>query len=363
VQPGFAKESQRDGVDPPVDGTRSTADPVAEGAAAAGDPTPNPVGAPLATSSTRVRRSRRREAIKTLVRLAKAVADVDPASIEATAEQFGSRRPYLAPIAWAAGSLVLLVRGIKLLIMNWRLLLIQLLPAAWIWIAMYDLKQHTLRGAPFREIRPGGVILLSAVCIALSIAAFWCNVAFAYAIDRPPPPLIRPAARRTNKHMGSIVSAGFLVGGMLAGAAVLIPRLDMYWLFVVCLSAVLGIMILSFIAVPAHIIGKRPQKLPPKQAIGRTATGWALSAVAMTPGVVLDRVGLIMIGIPGLRILGFIILSIGTTLYAAGMSTVKAVKISIKLGHSDDTAEPHAGSTVGAGDGLTPDRDGAPTPD
>jgi hypothetical protein len=51
----------------------------------------------------------------------------------------------------------------------------------------------------------------------------------------------------------------------------------------------------------------------------------------MTPGFILDRAGLILLGIPGLHLLGLVLLSIGTALYAAGMSSVKAVKLSMKL--------------------------------
>jgi hypothetical protein len=38
-----------------------------------------------------------------------------------------------------------------------------------------------------------------------------------------------------------------------------------------------------------------------------------------------------MLGLPHLHILGLIVLSIGTALYAAGMSSVNAVKLSMKL--------------------------------
>jgi len=48
-----------------------------------------------------------------LVRAVRAVADADPAQIEAATRQFGQSRRYLTPVAWAAGSIVLLVRGIK----------------------------------------------------------------------------------------------------------------------------------------------------------------------------------------------------------------------------------------------------------
>ena len=265
-----------------------------------------------------------------LVRLAQAVAEADPQTIESAARRFGESRPFLAPVAWAAGTIVLLVRGVKLLLLNWRLTLIQVVPAAWIWIVMWDLKQHTLRGAPFRQITLGGMIAVVVAAILVSIAAFWCNTVFAFAIDTPPPK-IRPATRKANKHWIQITVFGTVVGLALGVAAAVVPRLDETWLYILTLGAVLSVMLISFVAVPARIIGRKPQKLPPKQAIGRTATGWALSGVAMAPGFVLDRIGLIMLGVSGLHVLGFVVLSLGTALYAAGMSSVKAVKLSIKL--------------------------------
>jgi hypothetical protein len=36
--------------------------------------------------------------------------------------------------------------GLKLLFSNWRLTLVQILPAMWIWLAMFDLKEHALHG-------------------------------------------------------------------------------------------------------------------------------------------------------------------------------------------------------------------------
>ncbi len=275
-------------------------------------------------------RTRWRARVDELIRLSRAVADADADTIESTARRFGESRSYLAPVAWAAGTMVLLIRGIKLLLLNWRLSLIQFVPAGWIWLVMFELKQHTLRGAPFRQVTLGGMIVVTALSIVVSVAAFWCNTVFAFAIDDPPP-AIRPAVRRTNRHLPAISVFGALLGVALAFAVVIVPRINSTWLYIVTLGALLSAMLVSFVAVPARIIGRKPQKLPPKQAIGRTATGWALSGVAMSPGFILDRIGLILIGVPGLRILGIALLSVGTALYAAGMSSVKAVKMSIKL--------------------------------
>src|SRR5215470_14069388 len=69
-------------------------------------------------------RSRTRRTLARLMSFARAVADADPVEIESTARRLGESRTYLAPVAWAAGAIVLLIRGIKLLFLNWRLSLI-----------------------------------------------------------------------------------------------------------------------------------------------------------------------------------------------------------------------------------------------
>jgi len=276
-------------------------------------------------------RSRTRRTLARLMSFARAVADADPVEIESTARRLGESRTYLAPVAWAAGAIVLLIRGIKLLFLNWRLSLIELVPAVWLWLVLWDLKQHTLRGEAFRQITAGGTLLLFVLCAAVSIASFWCNTVFAFAISDPPPPRIAPAARKAKPHLARIVRAGILMGAILAIGAGVVPRLDATWLYLIAIGGLYALMLISFVAVPARILGVKKSKLPPRQAIGSWTIGGALSAVAMTPGFVLDRLGLIMLGIPQLRIPGFLLLSIGTALYAAGMSSVKAVKLSMKF--------------------------------
>lgn len=275
-------------------------------------------------------RTRPARAVAGLVRAARAVADADPAAIEESALQLGESRRYLAPVAWAAGALVLLVRGVKLLILNWRLTLVELVPAAWVWLVMWDLKQHTLRGEAFRQLTVGGLLLMAAVSVAASIASFWCNTVFAFAISERPP-RIAPAARQAKPHRPRILRAGTLMGITLVIGATAIPRIDSAWLYLSAIGALYAVMLISFVAVPARILGVRKQRLPPKQALGRWTVAMALSAVAMTPGFVLDRLGLILLGVPHLHLVGLVLLSTGTALYAAGLSSVRAVKLSMKL--------------------------------
>jgi hypothetical protein len=275
-----------------------------------------------------------------------AIVNADPAAIEAASRQLGESRKYLAPVAWAAGTLVLLVQGIKLLILNWRLSLVQLIPAAWVWLASWDLKQHLLHGMSFAKLPFLARAALAIAIVAFTIAAFWCNTVFAFAIDHPPPPRILPAWRRAREGRRQVLQWGLTVGGALAFATVVVPRFAGVWLFSLILSAVLAVMLISFVAVPARIIGVTRQKLPPREAIGRVAAGGTLSAVAMAPGFLLGRVGLILLGLHHFHILGFIMLSIGTALYAAGMSSVKAVKLSMKLTPSAASTTPGSASAA-----------------
>lgn len=269
--------------------------------------------------------------VKRFRALVLAVADTDPDTVDRIMREMGSRRFFLAPLAWAAGSVVLMLRGITLILTNWRLTLIQLVPAMLIWLGMYEMSRYALHGAELRTLSPGWLLVGSLLIIAATMASFWCNTVFAFAIDAIPPK-IRPAIRATQRRIRPVLIAGLLGGVLLSFAALVLPRFGKRWVFEAVLLGTLGLLIVAFVAVPARILQRPPRKLPPREAVGRTLVGWFVSAVAMAPGFILDRVGLVLMGVPGLRILGFVLLTLGTALFAAGMSSVKAVKMSIKLG-------------------------------
>jgi hypothetical protein len=85
--------------------------------------------------------------IGTLVR---AIQDNDEARIEEAILRLSRSRRIFAPLAFAVGAFVMLFDGLRLLVTNWRLTLVQILPAMWIWLAMLDLKAHTLHGKSFK---------------------------------------------------------------------------------------------------------------------------------------------------------------------------------------------------------------------
>jgi hypothetical protein len=265
------------------------------------------------------------------VAVVRSVVDLDPATLESATRELGSSRWWLAPVAWAAGTLVLLLRGVKLLFLNWRLSLVQLLPAFWIWLASWDLKRHLLHGREFHALAWPLLLVLGAAVVVLTVAAYACNTIFALAIDGPPPPRVGPATRRAWSYRKSVLAWGLPMGLLLVVATGLIPRTGRLWLFSLVLSATIALMLVTFVAMPARILGVAKLKATPRERIGGALAGGAVSAVAMGPGFVLDRLGLILLSTTGAHVLGFALLSLGAALYAAGMSSVKAVKLSMRL--------------------------------
>jgi hypothetical protein len=259
-----------------------------------------------------------------------AVADADPQQIEATARRFGSSRRILAPVAWVAAMLVLVVRGIKLLMSNWRLLLIELVPATWVWVTLWDLRREGLRAPPLRDVTVGDVLLAVSVAATFSIAALWCNCVFGFAISLPEP-RVRPGVRATWPHRWRLLAAGFVVGAGVAACFALIPRLDQWWVYAGAVWAMYGIMLSSLVVMPAWVIGIQRRRFGPIETVQRWVTGWALAAVAMTPGFLVARFGGLLVDISRLQVLGYVVLTLGAILYAAGLSSVKAVTLSMKL--------------------------------
>src|SRR5438067_4450245 len=101
----------------------------------------------MATESSRRGSDRRSSALSARIgSLVRAIEANDEAKIEEAILRLSRSRRLLSPLAFAVGAFVMLFDGLRLLVANWRLTLVQILPAMWIWLAMVDLKAHALHG-------------------------------------------------------------------------------------------------------------------------------------------------------------------------------------------------------------------------
>jgi hypothetical protein len=273
------------------------------------------------------RRPARRAQVR---RFVQAVRDSDLDTANEVILRLSQSRRWLAPLALGVGAFAMLFVGVKLLFTNWRLTLIQVLPAMWIWAAMFDLKAHVLHDKSFHVLTGPVVIPLVLAVALITAASFYLNAVFAYAISGPGQPLIRPAFTRARAHRVMILGSGLVVGILLGLCVIVVTRWGRPW-FTLALSVVIGIMMICYVAVPARLIGIKTTQ-PKRDKLAATAVGGIVGAVVCTPPYLLGRLGLVMLGwSQAFFILGIIVLAIGLMLQAGATSAVKTVKMSAKL--------------------------------
>ena len=278
------------------------------------------------------RRPRHRITRAQTARFIQAVRDSDQATVNEMVLRLSRTRPWLAPLAFAVGAFAMLFDGVKLLFTNWRLTLIQVLPAMWIWAAMFDLKAHALHDKAFHVlIGPAIVIPLVLGIAVVTAASFYLNAVFAFAIVQPGRPQIRPAFTQARQHLLVVLGSGAVVGVLLGLATVVVSRWGRFW-FAFALSIVVGIMMVCYVAIPSRLIGMKTT-FSKRDKLAASVVGGTIGAVVCTPPYALGRVGLIMLGSSTHVIfaLGVVFFAVGLTLQAGATGAVKTVKMSAKL--------------------------------
>ena len=299
------------------------------------------------------RRVRLTSQIRNLVHVIREGSD---AQVEEAVIDLSRRHRYYAPLAFVVSAFVMLFEGVRLLVSNWRLLLIEILPAMWIWLAMLDIKAHVLHGKTLHVLRGPVLIPLVLAVMAITIGSFFLNAVFAFAIAKPGPPQIRPAFAEARSHLAVIFLSGGLIGLALGFSTLVVTRWGLWW-FAISLSIVVGVMMVSYVAVPSRLIGMKTT-YSKRDALKATAVGGALGALVCSPPYALARVGLLMLGSKALFIPGIIVIAVGFTLQAGATGAVKAVKMSAKLvagtrpaavGATAAGGPPASGAQTGAG--------------
>ena len=261
--------------------------------------------------------------------LVHAIQADDEAAVEAAIFELSRSRRIFAPLVFAVGAFVMLFQGLRLLFSNWRLTLVQVLPAMWIWAALLDLKVHAFKGHEFRVWGSLEQVVLVVAIAFFSAASFYLNAVFAFAITQPGKPEIRPAFTLARKHLHVVLLVGIVVGVALGISAIVVPRWGQFW-FTLSLGTVIGVMMLTYVTVPARIVGIRPTGSR-RDKLAASAIGGTLGALICTPPYVIGRIGILLLGSHVLFVLGVVLLFLGLTLQAGATGAVKAIKMSAKL--------------------------------
>src|SRR6185369_15301841 len=158
------------------------------------------------------RRSRREVLVTQGRALIDAIESGDEAAVESAVLALSRSRRIFAPLVFAVGAFVMLFQGLRVVFVNWRLLLIQVLPAMWIWAALLDLKAHVVKGKDFHTWTGPGALSLVVLIALVTAAGFFLNAVFAFSITQPGRPQIRPAFALARQHLPVVLGAGLVVG-------------------------------------------------------------------------------------------------------------------------------------------------------
>jgi len=262
-------------------------------------------------------------------RLVAAIRTGDEAMVESTIRTLSRRSRWLAPLAMAVGAFSMLFQGVKLLFTNWRLTLVQILPAMWIWAAMLDLKAHVFHGKEFHVLR--GPLLVPVVLAIASItaAAYFLNAVFAFAVSKPGAPQIRPAFGEARAHKATVLGWGFAIGLALGFSTMVVQRWGVRW-FGFSLGTVVGVMMVTYVLVPSRLLGVKSGRSR-RDKLTAAAIGGTVGAAVCSPPYFLGRVAILMLGSHTFRILAVVLLAVAVVLQTGATSAVRAIKLSAKL--------------------------------
>jgi len=215
--------------------------------------------------------------------------------------------------------------GVLLLIRNWRLTLLQLVPALWISGMTWNLRHHVFANP---DITTGISILAAVGMLLVAQAAYWCNATFAYTLVQDSTTDFGAAFRDTRPHWRLIGGLALLTGCLQAVIWLLVPHVQPR-LLAAALLAMYVVQVYLFIAIPSWLLGVRKTGTRRERTIQTMTTG-VLSGVASTPGFLFNRIGLLLLG-GSLWIVGVVLVAIAAVLHVTASSSVRVVKMSLRL--------------------------------
>ena len=166
--------------------------------------------------------------------------------------------------------------------------------------------------------------------------AYWCNATFAYTMVQGATTDIRAAFREARPHWRLVGGLALLTASVQSVIWLLAPHTHVKWLLI-ALLVMFVVQVYLFIAIPSWLLGVRKSGTRKERTTQSLTTG-VLSGVASTPGFLLNRIGLLLMGTGSLFFLGVAVVSIGAVLHVTASSSVRVVKMSVRLRGSEGEA-------------------------
>jgi hypothetical protein len=272
--------------------------------------------------------SRRADLLARLKLFVRSVERGDESMVEEVLRLSGSRRLF-APLAYLVGAFAMLLEGLRRLLHDWRVIPIELLPAVWLWLAMYDLRLQVLKGSSYHSAHEGELVAIGAAIVAVTVAALFLNVVFAFAVADERTASLSASVRAAGARRRTIVLVGLVVGLLLALSVTAGPQLS-HRLFILSLGASVGLLMIVYLSLPSRLLGVDVRR-PRRDRLAASAIGATLSLLVTAPFYVISRVGILMLGSTVLAIPGYLLLTVGVLFQAGGIGAVRAIRMSSAL--------------------------------
>jgi hypothetical protein len=140
---------------------------------------------------------------------------------------------------------------------------------------------------------------------------------------------VRTAFAEARRHWRLIGGLALLTGGLQGLIWLLVPRLDTGWLWL-AYFVMFAVQIYLFVAIPCWLVGVRKTGTRRDRTTQSVTTG-VLGGVAAIPGFLLNRIGWLLLGAGAVGIVGGVLLAIGAVLHVTASSSVRVVKMSVRL--------------------------------
>jgi len=273
--------------------------------------------------------SRRADLLTRLRWFVRSVEAGDESMVEEVLRLSSSRRLF-APLAYLVGAFAMLFEGLRRLLHHWRAVPVELVPAVWLWLAMYDLRLQVLKGRSFHSAHETDLVVLVAVLIVgLTVLALFLNVVFAFAVADEQDFSVSGSLRAARLRARPIVVVGLVVGGLLAASVMAGPQLEHRW-FTLSLGVSVGLLMVVYLSLPSRLLGVDVRR-PRRDRLAASAIGATLSALVTAPFYLVSRLGLLMLGSTVLAIPGYLLLTVGVLFQAGGVGAVRAIRMSSAL--------------------------------
>jgi hypothetical protein len=266
----------------------------------------------------------------TLRRLRADATVLDEQDVVESLRRAASRSWWLRPLTYLDLVLDALVRGVVLLVTTLRLAASEILPAVWIGAITWSWRVHSSGRLPLAPVEGPLLGLVVVGVVSANVLAYWCNAVIAFSLTQHDPGDLRSATRAARAHARPIVTGAFLLGVVHALVSTVAARSGQ-GTFTLLMGAMALLQMSAIVALPAIVVGQRARRHRSlKERAGVLALTGSLTLIALLPGLVLTRLGVVALD-AHLVLLGALLLVAGILVQIAGTSSVHTVLLTIRF--------------------------------